>query len=95
MSLALPSAASLPSTLSATAHTLYPRAITALFEASPVLWTRPTPRLFPDSFAFIRLPVAVRDRHGDRGPAEVSFGSDAIPLHLMGSSTTAERQRLA
>jgi hypothetical protein len=43
-----------------------------LFETSSVRRTRPTPHLFPDSFAFIRLPVTVRDRHGDCGPDEVS-----------------------
>ena len=66
----------------------------ALFEASQVLRSRPTPRSFPDSFVSstsCRGPGSLMRLRAERGLP----GSDAILLYVMWPSTPAERQRLA
>jgi len=84
----LPPAGSLPSALSATVpHGPCSR-------VSPVLWTHPTPRLFPDSFASsasCRGPRSLMRRRARRGLP----GSDALLSNVMWPSTSAGRQHLA
>ena len=90
----LPPAAPLPSTPSATAHTLSPRAITALFGCfigtTSASDSSPVPRQIA-LLACCRGPGSPQRLRTRRGLP----GSDAIPLRVMGSSTTVERQRLA
>ena len=66
----------------------------ALFEASQVLRSRPTPHVFPDSFVHrtsCRGPGSPERLRAARGLP----GSDVLPSRVVGSSTTAERRRLA
>jgi hypothetical protein len=61
---------------------------------SPVLWTRPTPRLFPDSFASsasYRGPGSLMRLRARRGLP----GSGALLSNVMWPSTPAGRQHLA
>jgi len=61
---------------------------------SPVLWTHPTPRLFPDSFAFstsCRGPGSLLRLRARRGLP----GSDAFPSCVMWPQTPAGRRVLA
>ena len=61
---------------------------------SAVLWTHPTPRLFPDSFAFstsCRGPGSLLRLRARRGLP----GSDAFPSCVMWSQTPAGRRVLA
>ncbi len=90
----LPPAAPLPSTPSASAHTLSPRAITALFGCFIGTTSASDSSAVPRQIALLACcrgpgsPQRLRTRRG-------LPGSDAIPLRVMGSSTTVERQRLA
>jgi hypothetical protein len=86
--LAFPSTGRLPSTISAADLR------SALFEASQVLFSRPTPHLFLDGFVFStsRRDPAPPEQCG-RG--EVSQVPTTFPSYVMGSQTTAERLHLA
>src|SRR5271166_5726604 len=86
--LAFPPTGRLPSTLSAA------DCWSALFEVSSVLRSRPTPRLFPDSFVSstsCRGPLSLARPRAKRGLP----GSDAILSNVMWPQTPAGRQRLA
>ena len=84
----LPPTGSLPSTLSATAPHGFVRGF------HPVLWTRPTPRLFPDGFGSStsrRGPGSLLRLRARRGLP----GSDAFPSCVMWPQTPAGRRVLA
>src|SRR5208283_5304926 len=86
--LAFPPTGRLPSTLSAA------DCWSALFEVSSVLRSRPTPRLFPDSFVSstsCRGPLSLARPRAKRGLP----GFDAILSNVMWPQTPAGRQRLA
>src|SRR3954453_211003 len=73
---------------------LRPRSSRLCSRVSPVLWTHPTPRLFPDSFAFsasCRGPGSLMRLRARRGLP----GSDAFPSCVMWPQTPAGRRVLA
>ena len=75
-------------------HALRRRSSRPCSGASSVLRARPTPHPFPDGLP-TRVPATARDRQRDCGPDEVSQVPTGFLSCVMGSSTTAERQRLA
>ena len=86
--LTFPSTGRLPSTISAADLR------SALFEASQVLCSRPTPHLFLDDFV---SSTSRRDPTPPElcGRGEVSQVPTTFPSYVMGSQTTAERLHLA